>query len=145
MPLSDYKARTVDVPFKGGSLLVRGLSLSDIALVITPHLSDMEKIFNDWQAYSKDVFSLKALEDMAAAAIVKTPLLAAEILALVTDDGSNTSEEIGRLPAGIQIPALLAALELTVEDAGGPKNFAALVQNALGQAAPMAKVLQQNK
>lgn len=126
MKLSDYTPETTKVPLgKQGHLEVRGLSFIDVTSMIRNHQSDMELLFEMYEAAVQasgkgndsvgDTLILKLLTD--------APMLAGEIIRAACNDEAATSEQARMLPFPTQALALVAILKLTFEEVGGVKNF----------------------
>jgi len=130
MPLhDDYAAPTTTIKSQGKPVIdVRGLSFVDLSLLINSHRADIEKV---WAMYNE--FQRKDGGDLVGDALVmrygfelfnEAPGILANIIALGADEKDRITQ-ISRLPATIQIDALVAIFRLTIEDFGGVKKMMA--------------------
>lgn len=122
MSIADYKPATADVPFKGGSLTVRGLALDDVAVLMRLHLVDLDGLVEIFQKGVSDDKAVAQVSQYAMGLVRSAPGLVKNMIALACDDGDN-------VPAysKLSIPVMMNAVEkigaLTFEEAGGPKKF----------------------
>jgi len=129
MTWTDYKAPTIMIDTGDGSQRpVRGLALEDLTQLVTIHMDDLMAITTLYVQAQKDVFAATNMTDLVMLAIRQFPVVVSEVISMVTD----TPELAGvRLPAGLQIKIIQAAVKLTVEDAGGLGNLSAMLQDAV--------------
>lgn len=126
---TDYKIPTMDIDTGDGQKRpVRGLSLDDIAALITNHLDQMMEITTLYIQTQKDVLAVTNMTDMVMLVTRSFPDFVSEVISIVTDTPELKGQ---RLPVALQLTILSAAIKLTVEDAGGLGNLSAMLQNAI--------------
>lgn len=121
------------------SFNVRGLSLMDIDHLLKHHLGDLTKaveLYHERQTNGR--MGKATLADFAMILGRDLPLLMVEIISIAADE-ENQRDKIAKLPAVIQLNALLIIAKLTTEEAGGLKNLVAfggpLLRGVLGAGA----------
>jgi hypothetical protein len=122
MALADYQPERVDIPFKGGSFQVKGLSLDDVSVLMKHHLTDMDELL---ELYSRNVsqdIAVAATAQYAVTLVREAPALVANVLALAAEEPDSV-DNARRLPIPTQIEALKVIGRLTFEEAGGAKKF----------------------
>lgn len=128
MSWTDYKVPTIMVdPGDGVERPVRGLSLDDMGLLIVNNLDPMMEIAALYISSQKDVFASNNATDLMMVAAKNFPDFVSEVISMVTDTPELRRT---RLPAGVQLTILQAAMKLTVQDAGGMGNLSAMLSNA---------------
>lgn len=120
MQLSDYTPLTKEVPVRGGSLTVRGLSLDDVSILMADHLDDLESLF--------DLYDRKGDDPITSTRFILTltrqaPALVATAIALACDAPDQVAKA-RKMSIPVQTNALQAILHLTFEEAGGFRKFA---------------------
>lgn len=136
MALVDYKPESREIKFKGGSFAVEGLSLSKIAILISRNLDDMEKLFGLTEGVlaGKTQFTEADLGEVAKILAVEMPVFVAQIIAHASGDDSPEAVKAAiRLPAPLQIEALIAIGDLTFSEVGGVKKFFDSITTLLGK------------
>ena len=129
MTWSDYKAPVKMIDSGDGQERpVRGLSLEDLSNLIVSHLDDMMEITSLYVQSQKDVYAGTNMTDIAMIAIRQFPRFISEVISMVTDTPELAKAKLG---AGLQLTILKAALDLTVQDAGGLGNLSAMLQDAV--------------
>lgn len=118
MSLANYEPETttVDLPGRGGSLTIRGLSFQDLTALIRDHRETIEKLFND---YSDEETNAQSL---LTRLLTNSPEFCAQVIALSADSPEHV-EKARRLPVTVQLDALIAVGKMTFEEAGGVKKF----------------------
>jgi len=118
MSLSNYnpETTTVDLPGRGGSLTVRGLSFQDLTALIRDHRETIEKLFNDYSDDGSNAHSL------LTKLLTNSPEFCAHVIALACDEPEAVDNAL-RLPLTAQLDALIAVGKMTFEEAGGVKKF----------------------
>lgn len=107
---------------------VRGLTLDDMSNLIVNHLDTMMQITTLYIQSQKDVASVTNMTDLFMVAVREFGPFVSEVISMVTDEPSLAKK---RLPVGLQIAIIQAALKLTIEDAGGLGNLSAILQTAV--------------
>lgn len=129
MPLAGYQPETRTVKTGKTSFEVRGISLNDVAVLIREHFPDLDavsELFTDFGSVST-----ADMQPLVVAVVSQMPGLAANVIALSAGEGDASDAE--RLPASVQMQALLDIGELTFTDVGGVgkawETVAALLRN----------------
>lgn len=157
MPLSDYESPTERIPLPKRKLTeamiaaiasgdsseeevdlqrenyftVRGLTLQDITYLVQNHLGDLVKTFEIYSEQKRGNAE-NAIVQMAMIVARDMPTLAVEIISVASDESADGAKVgASKLPALIQINALLTIVKLSSEEAGGLKNLTALVGPAV--------------
>ena len=136
MGLSNYKPKVTSValPGEGGAIVVRGLSLDDIAVLMNEHLSDIDGLV---AIHSESLAKDQRVEEMARFAIglAKDAPASVEPLIALAADEPDAVANARRLPLPVQVNILKVVLGLTFEEAGGfPKFVESLTQMMSGMA-----------
>lgn len=111
---------TLEIPYgrNNRKLVVRGLSLTDVSRIIVDHKEDLDFLFDDKtkEAVKDDpkAFGWKLVSQF--------PVLASKLVALAADMPDRAGE-VMNLPAPVQLNAIEAIYQLTVEDNGGLQDF----------------------
>jgi hypothetical protein len=136
MSIHDYKPETAEVEFKGGSLTVRGLALDDVAVLMRSHLVDLDKLIGIYQSEVNDAAAVASFAQYALALAREAPGLVANIIALSCDEPEHV-DKFRKLSIPITTRAVEKIIQLTFEEAGGPKKFVeSLMQMIRGMRAP---------
>jgi hypothetical protein len=123
MSLKDFVIATRSVPFRGGSLEVRGLALNDISHLIRRYLAELNTLFQLYEKEeTRDTAAAQSVQ-FAVTIIQETPNLVAQLIVLATDSEPDTLHIAERLPIPVQTEVLRSIIELTFEEAGGAKKF----------------------
>lgn len=126
---TDYQVPSIMVdPGDGKERPVRGLSLDDMGILIVNHLDTMMEVATLYVASKRDVFGSNNATDLMMTVAKGFPDFVSEVISIVTDTPELRKV---RLPAGVQLKIMQAALKLTVEDAGGLGNLSAMLSNAV--------------
>lgn len=150
MSLRDYKPRTEDVSFPGGSVAVRGLTPSEVAVLIKDFKEDAIKIYS--LIKTMDIGALKTNDDFFAKMITvvsDVPNLVAKVIAIAANE-PDSHEFAADLPLAFQFELIckVGALTFTVdgdlkklvanlvEKIGGINGLLNLAVNALDQILP---------
>ena len=128
MPLAGYipESRRVELS-KGQSFIVTGLSLNHLTVLVREHFPDLDAIFDLFQ--NVETMGRADFEPLALSLISNAPGFAANVIALAAGEGS--AEDAERLPAPIQLRALLDIGELTFAEVGGVGKALEMVTSLL--------------
>ena len=137
MSLADYQPLRHVVPFKGGDISVRGLSLDDVAMLMNEHLSDIDKLFGLYDGSVREDVKVLATAQFAIGLIREAPALVANMIALACDE-PEAVPQARKLPIPVQVEAIKAICMLTFDEAGGAKNFLSSLTNLIAAVAPAA-------
>jgi hypothetical protein len=128
MSLAGYQPETRSVPIgKGNSFEVKGLSLTDMAVLIREHFPDLDAIFDLFQNFES--LTPEAFQPLAVSIVSQTPGFAANVIALAAGEGD--ASDAMKLPGPIQIMALHEIGELTFTEVGGVKKALGIVATLL--------------
>ena len=134
MSWDDYKVPVTMVETGEGEGIarpVRGLSLTDMSVLVVDHLDSMMEITTLYIQTQKDVRAATNMTDLLTVASKSFPGFVSEVISIVTDTPSLRDKA---LPAVLQLKILSAAIKLTVEDAGGMGNLSAMLQGVVKSA-----------
>lgn len=130
MPLHAIPILTRDINYNGHVITVRGVGVADIAAVLPRYGSEIALLFG--QAVSKtqegNPADLASIIDMV---VNRSPLLAAEVIALVCDDHPKGIEVARKLPVVKQVEILEAAFDCTFESETDMEKLAGVVNRLL--------------
>lgn len=128
MPLAGYtpESRVVELS-RGQSFNVTGLSLNHMTVLVREHFPDLDAIFDLFQ--NVETMNRADFEPLALSIISNAPGFAANVIALAAGEGS--AEDAERLPAPIQLRALLDIGELTFAEVGGVGKALEMVTSLL--------------
>jgi len=116
------------------SFKVRGLALVDITYLVEHHLGDLVKAVDLYHERQQGRMARSTLADFAMILARDLPILTSEIISVAAEE-TGQQDKIAKLPALVQINALLIISKLTTEEAGGLKNLLAFVGPILQGAA----------
>lgn len=123
--LKDYIAAKRTIAFEGGSFEVRGVSLPDVAAMITGHREAVDRIATVIRVRDQlNLDDLTAVIEIMIDVIKESPYLAADIICSCADEPDAYASAF-RLPLTVQIEALRTIGELTFADAVALKKLLA--------------------
>jgi len=108
---------------KEKSLTVRGLSSEDLTVAIRQHKESLTKMF----AFVEGTITEASLPVLGAELLEQFPEVIALLITLAADLDRSEVVNVRRLPAPVQLKAMMVIYQLTVEDTGGLQDFLALV------------------
>lgn len=130
MPLATYVAPREKVALgKNDHFTVRGLSTADVSKLLQEHRQDLEALFTVFET-SKEL-STQSIEAVTMYLLQDMPSLTAELIVIASDEPDATVEQVVLLPLPSQLDALGKIMKLTFEEAGGLKNFVAMLMTLL--------------
>jgi hypothetical protein len=120
MPLPVYSPPTRSIPVRGSEqpLIVRGLSFDDVFLLVQAHLPEITQAVEQYRDSLGDIHSQRNMHNFLSGVLTGFPTLVGHLIATA----AGVPEEHAtaqRYPAGVQLAALTAIVELTMEDASG--------------------------
>lgn len=130
MSLSDFSVETASIVRGGSSFKVRGLSASDLQVLITNTRNSIELVFNLAEAngiHSVEDLNEDKLKTLVHVMIQEFPNIVAMTIALAADDFDNW-EKVATFPLSVQVEALERIGRLTFDDAS---NFGVFQGNVL--------------
>lgn len=131
MPLADFRPAKRAVEFPGGEFEVRALNLLDISMLIDNHRYAVDQIAAQVRTSREMMFPDDDIIREAIIEVIReSPLLVANIISLCADE-RDEQETVLRLPATVQLEALLAIADLTFKDAAAIKKLAADVMRLI--------------
>ncbi len=120
--LADFTPATRKVALsEGRELTVRGLTLPDVTLLVTVYKDSVQAAADDFFAHSAGENDYMAL---ALHMLQVYPIMMAQVIACGCGD-SSLMDRAMNLPFPLQVELLTATVQMTFEDTGGPKAFAA--------------------
>ena len=123
--LKDYIAAKRTIVFDGGEFEVRGVSLPDVAAMITGHREAVDRIATVIRVRDQlNLDDLTAVIEIMIDVIKESPYLAADIICSCADEPDAYASAF-RLPLTVQIEALRTIGELTFADAVALKKLLA--------------------
>lgn len=104
---------------KEKSLVVRGLSTSDLTIAIKTHKGSLEKLFAFAEGRLEEG---QGVADFGFELLDQFPDLIADLIGLAADK-PEISDQVKKLPAPVQLKLAEAIYRLTIEDTGGINDF----------------------
>jgi len=147
MSLADYQPEVRMFGKDKGQFSVSGLSLEHFSLLLTTHLTDLEKIFDlIISGMSGQEIDMDSAKTVAIKFCAECPELVAHVIALAADGVDHKSGRVqmdslvaaAKLPLALQIDILVAIGELTFSEVGGVKKCLELLTGMLGSLIPKA-------
>ena len=138
--LSEVIIPTRSIKVGESSFDVQGLSLSILADLIQNHIEDVSSALAVIDEMQRADLSEESLIASILGIVNEAPKLAAKLIVLAAGDDSEKAIEVAvSLPTPVQIEALRAVYELTIEDIGGIKKFKNILSTLGGQGQPEAE------
>jgi len=108
------------VPGNDDPVVVRGLSFSDISVLVEGYAPELKRLFDE---ISGDVENLDNADVLKFAKVLfaQVPDMAAVIIALAADE-PDAAEQVKSLPFPLQVEMVEAIALLTFSTQGGPKK-----------------------
>lgn len=132
--LSEVIIPTRSIKVGESSFDVQGLSLSILADLIQNHIEDVSSALAVIDEMQRADLSEESLIASILGIVNEAPKLAAKLIVLAAGDDSDKAIEVAvSLPTPVQIEALRAVYELTIEDIGGIKKFKNILSTLGGQ------------
>lgn len=126
MGLADFRHEFRTVAGKGGSFHVYGLSLTEIAPLVTSYFDDLDALWDiaDGAISGKVSLTDDDLGRLCVAFAKQAPGFVASVIALATHEpGEEVVNNAARIPLPLQIEALINIFQLTFDEVGGVKKF----------------------
>lgn len=124
MTLASFTPATAEIKHRDRTVFsVRGLSLSDLSILMRTHLPDIQLALTLWQQYQAD----GADGDIAPVLLglaTDAPEIVAHLIALAADS-PEASAQAKQLPLPLQLEALAHLFRLTFEEYGGLEKMTA--------------------
>ena len=134
MGLRDYEPVREEIMHRGQPLMsVRGLSLDDLGRLLKKFMPEIRQVLQLAKGASEEIFLTLQSDDFVVRVVSEVPSAAASVIAAASDE-PDAADAAARLPASLQVAALLAIGRLTMEDMGGPKAAAATIRSLIGLA-----------
>lgn len=129
MPLVGYQQERRTIALSGGnSFTVRGLSLSDLSVLIREYYEDLSALVD---LFDGKKMTMQDWSPIVLPLVSQAPGLSASIIALASDEGTAAIPSILQLPAPVQIKALTDIGDLTFTEVGGVGKAVELVAGLL--------------
>lgn len=138
MSLDDYKPEVSTVKLGKFSAKVRGISVSDLAVLVRRHLNELTiayAYFTTLGTQEKLNLADNTIESLIIKLLADAPDTAALAIAIACDEPQN-ADKVRMLPFPVQMRLAVEVIKLTFEDVGGPKAFLALVESLLPKQLP---------
>jgi hypothetical protein len=135
MSLSDFVAEKAEVRFKGGSFDVRGLSLSDLSLLLRSHVTEVETIFTTAMRVRTGTVEESEYSKLAMNLLQDAPVFIATLIAQQADAPEAFSAAV-LLPMPVQLDALEKIATLTFEEYGGVGKFVGSLESLIAGMRP---------
>lgn len=133
MALKDIKIPTVEVPVgQDSSFAVRGLSTSDIEVLVRRHGSDLRQLFDEY-VNGADLTKLNftQLTPMLKKIVGRLPGLITDVIAIGADADEDDMKILNRLPGAAQVAAVSNIITMTLSVNGEMGNGLEMVIKAL--------------
>lgn len=139
MSLASYRPKRLSVEIDSdNSFEVRGLSLTDVAIVFQAHQEVVQDIYIKIAARAGVAMSEAVMVDMVRGIVEATPGLVTTLIALAADE-IDQQAAVHDLPVPVQVDALEKIGELTFTDMAGAKKFIAGIGRLLRRLIPTAE------
>ena len=142
MGLSNYRpvAKKIEIG-DGESFLVKGLSVSDLNVLVQQYYPDLVVIAEQFTAIGVNVWESGNVNAFLLDAIRLAPHIVGTVIAIGNQEDEPTDfahvERMARLlPFPVQTEALQAIMELTFREVGGPKKFVATLSKLIAGMMP---------
>lgn len=135
MSLASYKPPILNFPIGDQAVVIRGLSLTDLSMLINSNLEDMEVAFSLVSGILNDIKSTDeavqaSINSRIQSAVVtlarSAPRLCTAAIAMCAVEDSEFEDRLAAaatLSAPIQVDLMLAIGKMTFEEVGGVKKF----------------------
>ncbi|MGI4850422.1 MAG: phage pre-tape measure protein [Janthinobacterium lividum] len=135
---TDFAPATRTVRMKDRKpLTFRGLSLSDVVILVRTHTQDMITLVDLFDQAGSLPALMASREKMIPLLMMNAPQIAADIITMAEVNNLLAGTDFARtLPLPIQVMALKEIAELTFEDVGGPKAFLSVVMAVVDNLRP---------
>lgn len=107
---------------------VRGLSLEDVTVLIRDRYDDIARLRDMAGLAQSEIYSRLQADNFVLKILTEAPELGAEIIARAADQ-LDQADKAKLLPLGLQLKIMQVIVKLTLEDIGGPKGLAALMDS----------------
>ena len=128
MALSDYKPASRVVSLGNNtSVEVKGLSLTEITLLIRKNLATIKQVYS-----SANVGEDFDIDSLLSIAMVDAPEIITDIIMLGCGESDESAREKAKsLPGPVQLLIISDIITLTFDEVGGVKKFLELVRTML--------------
>jgi len=123
MALRDYKAPKETVTFEGGCFDIRGISFSNLSVLIREHFSDLEMVYKILMESETGDGEID-FQSVIAAVVSNCPQLIARIICISADEDDEQGYDAAyNLSFPIQIDIVARIVKLSFYEVGGVKKF----------------------
>lgn len=130
MALKDLVIPTSEISVgTGGSFPVRGLSTTDIQILVREHGDTLRTLFNDYMVETNGKLDGFALAPLVKELLAKAPGIVQAVIGIAADADEEDLKIIQRLPSSTQIAALGSIFTLTLSTEGDLGNA---IDNVMG-------------
>lgn len=130
MSLADLTVEQREVTVKGGSFVVKGLTLESLTVLVRTHLPDLEKLFDLFMQNEK--LQDGDIERLALAALEEAPGFVSNVIALAAGE-PDQAPKVNMLPVDVQFKALNDIAEMTFGEVGSVGKLFERVVALLGK------------
>lgn len=130
MSLADLTVEQREVTVKGGSFVVKGLTLESLTVLVRTHLPDLEKLFDLFVQNEK--LQDGDIERLALAALEEAPGFVSNVIALAAGE-PDQAPKVNMLPIDVQFKALTDIAEMTFGEVGSVGKLLEKVVAMLGK------------
>jgi hypothetical protein len=129
MSVRAFEPERIAISYRGKPLMrVRGLNLVDCSVLVNRYYGELKQLFSMVQdANRQEMLAVMVSSDFIMRVAATMPDFVGVFVSMACD-GELDEATCAKLPIGVLIEAVNALIKLTVEDAGGPKELAALVK-----------------
>lgn len=132
MSLRNYSPPRQDIAAGALTFAVRGLNVTDLAVLIEAHAPVLVATYKTFESALKETESDGAAISRSVMTFMhQFPYVAADIIAMAADEPDSVNN-VRALPFPVQVAALSATLRLTFEAGGGVGNFVAMLRELAG-------------
>jgi hypothetical protein len=137
-----YTLKTETIPFDGGEITVRGLTVPDITQLVSVHQDTARSIYDRFSGKNADALSEQTVESLALEILGTFPAAVAHLIWLCDPEhGDAPIDDYAVLPVDVQVASLEKITTLTFAMQGGLKNFVETVARIAANAGGLSKEL----
>ncbi|WP_425962720.1 phage pre-tape measure protein [Rhizobium nepotum] len=137
-----YTLKTENIPFDGGEITVRGLTVPDISQLVAVHQDTAKSIYERFSGKGAEAVSEQTVESLALEILGTFPAAVAHLIWLCDSErGDAVIDDYAVLPIDVQVATLEKIATLTFAMQGGLENFIATVTRIAANAGGLSKEL----
>lgn len=136
MALRDYKSPSETITFEGGCFDIRGISFSNLSVLIRNNFADLETVYRVLVESGDDNGEVN-LQEVVACIVSNCPQLIARIIAMSAgEDDEEGIEAAYSLSFPTQIDIVSRIIKLSFYEVGGVKKFISEMSGKMALALP---------